>query len=52
MKTLKSIFSLIVFTIVLASCTPQSLNDDQNNATETQDETDGSGSSINDGSKK
>lgn len=30
MKTLKAIFSLLTLTLILFSCTPQALDDDQN----------------------
>ena len=34
MKTLKTIFSLLTLTIILFSCSPQALEDDNTNAVE------------------
>ena len=51
MKTLKLIFSIIVLSTIIQSCTPQSLNDNQTGVLENTQATGDDGSSNNDGSK-
>lgn len=53
MKTLKVIFSLLTLTLILFSCTPQALDDDQNtNAVEDIQATGDETAHVNNGSKK
>ena len=52
MKTLKVIFSLFALTLILFSCSPQALDDDQNtNAVEDIQATGGEKANTNNGSK-
>ena len=52
MKTLKFIFSLLTLTVILASCTPQAMDDDQNtNAVEDTQSRTGDETTQNTGSK-
>lgn len=51
MKTLKFLFTLFVFSIIIASCTPQALDDNQ---TTLEDQTQATGhedDTVDDGSK-
>lgn len=50
MKTLKLLFSLLVLSIIISSCTPQALVDDESIIENTQ-ATGGDDSSADDGSK-
>ena len=53
MKTLKVIFSLFALTLILFSCSPQALDDDQNtNAVEDIQATDEETANTNNGSKE
>ena len=53
MKTLKVIFSLFALTLILFSCTPQALDDDQNtNAVEDIQATGEENTTTNNGSKE
>ena len=53
MKTLKFIFSLLTVTLILSSCSPQALDDDQNaNAVEDIQATGDETAHVNNGSKK
>ncbi|WP_156115555.1 hypothetical protein [Psychroserpens sp. Hel_I_66] len=50
MKNLKILFSLIVLLILVVSCTPQALDDEQNNITDNIHST-GDDDAVDDGSK-
>lgn len=51
MKTLKVIFSLLTLTLILFSCTPQALDDDQNTNAVEDIQTTGDECTSNNGSK-
>ena len=50
MKSLKLMFSLVILTITISSCTPQSLDDDPNNIIDNIQAT-GDDDAVDDGSK-
>ena len=51
MKTLKIVFSLVILSIIITSCTPQALDEDQNNGIENIHATGDEDSTADDGSK-
>nr|WP_321227730.1 hypothetical protein [uncultured Psychroserpens sp.] len=50
MKTLKLLFSLLLLSIIISSCTPQALDDNPKNITEDTQAT-GDDDAVDDGSK-
>jgi hypothetical protein len=51
MKTVKLLFSLLILSMIIFSCTPQALDDEPNNIPENIEATGGEDTSPDDGSK-